>query len=170
MDTYPLTAQAMAADVMLDRTRETRELVRRAVYTTDPGARVDRQRLAGYIRHFFMSLPPRQREVFDLVDLQGHDPIETRRQAGDSPPSVMTETIQLSCITTEQASELATPYLRSSPSAVYTSDGLRKITLRGRIDEFVAARREIRKAEREGPCSLPAPVGAPVPTGKSGTD
>jgi RNA polymerase sigma-70 factor (ECF subfamily) len=47
-----------------------------AVYNTDPGARVDRQRIAAYIRHFFTELPPRQREVFDLVDLQGHDPSE----------------------------------------------------------------------------------------------
>ncbi|HUQ48297.1 MAG TPA: RNA polymerase sigma factor [Gemmatimonadaceae bacterium] len=46
------------------------------VYNTDPGARVDRQRVADYIRHFFLELPPRQREVFDLVDLQGFDPAE----------------------------------------------------------------------------------------------
>jgi RNA polymerase sigma-70 factor (ECF subfamily) len=46
------------------------------VYTTDPGARVDRQRVAEYIRHFFLALPPRQREVFDFVDLQGFDPAE----------------------------------------------------------------------------------------------
>ena len=46
------------------------------VYNTDPGARVDRQRVADYIRHFFLELPPRQREVFDLVDLQGFDPVE----------------------------------------------------------------------------------------------
>lgn len=47
-----------------------------SVYNTDPGARVDRQRVAEYIRHFFLELPPRQREVFDLVDLQGFDPVE----------------------------------------------------------------------------------------------
>jgi RNA polymerase sigma-70 factor (ECF subfamily) len=46
------------------------------VYTTDPGARVDRERIAEYIRHFFVELPPRQREVFDLVDLQGNEPGE----------------------------------------------------------------------------------------------
>lgn len=46
------------------------------VYNTDPGARVDRQRVTDYIRHFFLDLPPRQREVFDLVDLQGFDPVE----------------------------------------------------------------------------------------------
>lgn len=53
-----------------------------SVYTTDPGARVDRQRIAEYIRHFFSTLPPRQREVFDLVDLQGHDPAEVAHIIG----------------------------------------------------------------------------------------
>ncbi len=46
------------------------------VYTTDPGARVDRERLAAFVNHYFSGLPPRQREVFDLVDLQGYDPAE----------------------------------------------------------------------------------------------
>jgi len=58
------------------------------VYTTDPGARVDRQRVAAYIRHFFVSLPPRQREVFDLVDLQGHDPVEVAKLIGAKPGAV----------------------------------------------------------------------------------
>ena len=54
----------------------------REIYTTDPGGRVDRQRIAGYIRHFFTELPPRQREVFDLVDLQGHEPAEVAEMLG----------------------------------------------------------------------------------------
>jgi len=52
------------------------------VYNTDPGARVDRQRVTEYIRHFFTALPARQREVFDLVDLQGHDPSEVAEMIG----------------------------------------------------------------------------------------
>lgn len=52
------------------------------VYNTDPGGRVDRQRIAGYIRHFFTELPARQREVFDLVDLQGHEPAEVAGMLG----------------------------------------------------------------------------------------
>jgi RNA polymerase sigma-70 factor (ECF subfamily) len=52
------------------------------VYTTDPGARVDRERMSEFIRHFFTKLPPRQREVFDLVDLQGHDPVEVADMIG----------------------------------------------------------------------------------------
>jgi len=53
-----------------------------SVYNTDPGARVDRERMTGFIRHFFTQLPPRQREVFDLVDLQGHDPAEVADMIG----------------------------------------------------------------------------------------
>ena len=53
-----------------------------SVYNTDPGARVDRERIANYIRHFFRELPARQREVFDLVDLQGHEPAEVAEMIG----------------------------------------------------------------------------------------
>jgi RNA polymerase sigma-70 factor (ECF subfamily) len=53
-----------------------------SVYNTDPGARVDRQRVADYIRHFFLELPPKQREVFDLIDLQGFDPAEVADLTG----------------------------------------------------------------------------------------
>ena len=59
-----------------------------AVYLTDPGARVDRQRITDYIRHFFRELPARQREVFDLVDLQGHDPSEVAAMIGLKPATV----------------------------------------------------------------------------------
>jgi RNA polymerase sigma-70 factor (ECF subfamily) len=59
-----------------------------SVYNTDPGGRVDRQRVADYIRHFFLELPPRQREVFDLVDLQGFDPVEVADLTGAKPTTV----------------------------------------------------------------------------------
>ena len=55
------------------------------VYETDPGARVDRERAAAYIHHFFLSLPAKQREVFDLVDLQGHDPADVAKLMGPAP-------------------------------------------------------------------------------------
>ena len=58
------------------------------VYETDPGARVDRERAAAYIHHFFLKLPPRQREVFDLVDLQGNDPADVARLIGSRPGAV----------------------------------------------------------------------------------
>lgn len=41
------------------------------VYTTDPGARVDRENVIATITEALKTLPPRQREIFDLCDLQG---------------------------------------------------------------------------------------------------
>jgi RNA polymerase sigma-70 factor (ECF subfamily) len=58
------------------------------VYLTDPGARVDRQRLVAEARAYFGHLPARQREVFDLVDLQGYDPIEVALMTGIKPATV----------------------------------------------------------------------------------
>lgn len=46
------------------------------VYTTDPGARVDRERALAMIHESVSELPPRQRAIFDLCDLQGHSPSE----------------------------------------------------------------------------------------------
>jgi RNA polymerase sigma-70 factor (ECF subfamily) len=58
------------------------------VYNTDPGGRVDRQKIAEYVKRFFTELPPRQREVFDLVDLQGYDPAEAARLLNTSSNTV----------------------------------------------------------------------------------
>jgi RNA polymerase sigma-70 factor, ECF subfamily len=60
----------------------------RDVYLTDPGARVDRQRAAAQVRAFFGRLPERQREIFDLVDLQGYDPSEVAAMTGIKPATV----------------------------------------------------------------------------------
>ena len=60
----------------------------RDVYTTDPGARVDRERAAAVIREMFSDLPPRQREIFDLIDLQGLTPGEVAERTGMKPVSV----------------------------------------------------------------------------------
>src|SRR5256714_2799760 len=60
----------------------------RDIYTTDPGARVDRQRAADVIRDMFFELPRRQREIFDLVDLQGLSPAEVAERTGMKPVSV----------------------------------------------------------------------------------
>jgi RNA polymerase sigma-70 factor (ECF subfamily) len=57
-------------------------------YLTDPGARLDRQWVAERIRAFFGALPSRQREMFDLVDLQGYDPAEVARMTGMNPSTV----------------------------------------------------------------------------------
>jgi RNA polymerase sigma-70 factor (ECF subfamily) len=60
----------------------------REVYTTDPGGRVDRERAATVIRELFAALPRRQREIFDLVDLQGLSPAEVAERTGMKPVSV----------------------------------------------------------------------------------
>ncbi|MBA3646071.1 MAG: sigma-70 family RNA polymerase sigma factor [Gemmatimonadaceae bacterium] len=54
----------------------------RDVYVTDPGARVDRSRAIALIRESFKLLPQKQREAFDLVDLQGHTPAEAAELTG----------------------------------------------------------------------------------------
>jgi RNA polymerase sigma-70 factor (ECF subfamily) len=60
----------------------------RDVYTTDPGGRVDRERAASVILELFAELPERQREIFDLIDLQGLSPAETAARTGMKPVSV----------------------------------------------------------------------------------
>jgi RNA polymerase sigma-70 factor (ECF subfamily) len=60
----------------------------RDVYTTDPGGRVDRERAAAVILEMFSELPARQREVFDLIDLQGLTPVEVAARTGMKPVSV----------------------------------------------------------------------------------
>jgi RNA polymerase sigma-70 factor (ECF subfamily) len=60
----------------------------RDVYTTDPGGRVDRERAASVIMELFAELPERQREIFDLVDLQGLSPVEAGARTGLKPVSV----------------------------------------------------------------------------------
>ena len=60
----------------------------RDVYTTDPGGRVDRERAAHVILELFSELPQRQREIFDLVDLQGLSPAEAAARTGLKPVSV----------------------------------------------------------------------------------
>jgi RNA polymerase sigma-70 factor (ECF subfamily) len=60
----------------------------RDVYTTDPGGRVDRERAATVIRELFAELPRKQREIFDLVDLQGLSPAEAGERTGMKAVSV----------------------------------------------------------------------------------
>ena len=60
----------------------------RDVYITDPGGRVDRERVGRMILELFAELPRTQREVFDLVDLQGLTPTEVAEQTGMKAVSV----------------------------------------------------------------------------------
>lgn len=57
-------------------------------YLTDPGARIDRERLVAIIMAHLALLPPRQRELFDLVDLQGYTPGEVADLTGANPSTI----------------------------------------------------------------------------------
>jgi len=58
------------------------------VYTTDPGGRIDRERALALIHESVHELPLRQREVFDLCDLQGRSPAEAAEMLGLKAVSV----------------------------------------------------------------------------------
>ena len=74
---------------------------------------------------------------------------------------VVTMTLQLKCITSSQASDLATPYLRTRSPAIYQAKSLSAVTLRGPSIEVEAARRAIEQFDVK--CQLPAAVGTPAP-------
>ena len=60
----------------------------RLVYETDPGGRVDRERLGSLVREFWQELPERQRAVVDLVDLQGYSPGEAAAMLDLNPSTL----------------------------------------------------------------------------------
>lgn len=78
---YRLTASA-ALDWVKGRGRRERAHLASAdeagvaAATEDRIAAMENARQAALVRRFFAELPGRQREVFDLVDLQGHTPAE----------------------------------------------------------------------------------------------
>ncbi|MEO8576789.1 MAG: hypothetical protein ABI556_08825 [Gemmatimonadales bacterium] len=75
--------------------------------------------------------------------------------------NVVTETIPLRCLSAAQAADLVTPYLRHSGSAVYRSDEIRMITIRGTTDDVFKAKMTIDAIDQTGACArLP---GTPVP-------
>jgi hypothetical protein len=65
------------------------------------------------------------------------------------------EAITLKCLTAEQASEIATPYLRSSGSAIYLAKDVHTITIKGRADEFVRAKTEVMGMDSRQHCDRP---------------
>ena len=79
---------------------------------------------------------------------------------GVSDPLV-TMTLQLKCITSSQASDLATPYLRTRSPAIYEAKSLSAVTLRGPSIEVEQARRAIQEFDVK--CQLPGEVGTPAP-------
>ena len=60
----------------------------RIVYETDPGGRVDRERLGALVREFWQELPERQRVIVDLVDLQGYPPAEAAAMLDLNPSTL----------------------------------------------------------------------------------
>src|SRR5688500_3855358 len=60
----------------------------REVYTTDPGGRVDSEQALALIRESAAALSQRQREVIDLVDLQGFSNVEAGEMLALKPVSV----------------------------------------------------------------------------------
>jgi RNA polymerase sigma-70 factor (ECF subfamily) len=91
---YSVTRNA-AADRLRRRERRLRayrSVETRALLAPDPAPRPDtvgdRHRLRGVIGAFFHDLPPRQREVFDLAELQGLAANEIAARLGIEPVSV----------------------------------------------------------------------------------
>jgi RNA polymerase sigma-70 factor (ECF subfamily) len=58
------------------------------IYVTDPGGRVDREHAVALVRQAAGELPIRQREIFDLCDLQGNAPAEVAELLGLKAVSV----------------------------------------------------------------------------------
>ena len=76
----------------------------------------------------------------------------------DPSSEINTESITLRCISAQQASEIATPYLRSHGSAIYRADELHTVTIRGQQKEFAAAVAHVQLADDRATCDLPAIV------------
>jgi RNA polymerase sigma-70 factor (ECF subfamily) len=60
----------------------------RLIYETDPGGRVDREKLTALIREFWQELPERQRVAVDLVDLQEYSPAEAAGMLDVNPATL----------------------------------------------------------------------------------
>ena len=59
-----------------------------AQVVADPSALLERQALSDALRGFFAELPERQREVFDLVELQGYPAVDAAEMLGIEAVSV----------------------------------------------------------------------------------
>ena len=105
------------------RRREERKMDRLKVLDTDvrtplpgPEAAVDRKRIGAVLRAFLEELPPRQREVFQLSELQGMTSPEVGELLGVEPVSVRAALMKarrtLRRRILEQHPELVEEYLR----------------------------------------------------------
>jgi hypothetical protein len=82
-------------------------------------------------------------------------------------PVIITEIVQLQCMSTDDATALVTPFLRSDGASVYSVPGARAITIRGAESEATRAIFELKTFESKY-CLLPAPPGADVKPADAG--
>lgn len=130
-----------------------------AAQASEGASLVRRRKIAGWLRRGLLAVGA----VLLVVAW------EMMRDEPSTPQRVFTETMTLECITPTQAQELATAYLRSDGSAIYISEELRTITLRGRPDDVASAKRHIEDIDASDRCaSAPVIVGEPAkaPAGK----
>jgi RNA polymerase sigma-70 factor, ECF subfamily len=91
---YRLTRSAVAdlGRRRAGRTRTLLRLVRRGGGEHEPAppvvARIETERRVALVRAFWRDLPRRQREIFDLADLQGHSPGEIAEMLEMKPVTV----------------------------------------------------------------------------------
>lgn len=62
--------------------------IERCAVVEDAGSDDSAARLARLVKAYHVELPARQREVFELVDMRGHSPVEVAEQLGISPATV----------------------------------------------------------------------------------
>jgi hypothetical protein len=79
---------------------------------------------------------------------------------------IRTETVTLRCLTADQATEIATPYLRSNGASISTPKGMQAVTIRGRHDEFEEAISRVKSIDDAQGCRLPN-RGYPYPWAKN---
>jgi len=86
----------------------------------------------------------------------------------DRRQHLITETVELRCLSPEAAAELVTPYLRQSGSVVYNARGIRAITIRGRVEEVAEAKMVVDRLDKTGECIV-LPGTSPAPATSVGT-
>ena len=79
---------------------------------------------------------------------------------------IITRTIVLKCASTDVATEVVTPYLRSHGAAVYGSRNASLITIRGINPEVEAAISQIDQLEARS-CAIPQPTTPVTPSGET---
>jgi hypothetical protein len=140
LDSSDLTLVAMNGSERLRRLRVGR-WIRRALVVA-----------AGFVVSVFLV---EQRTQAPAVLRNGADVLSGRAEV------IETRTITLKCITPEQATALATPYLRSK-AAIYPVPGIPAITVRAKLEEFNRALNAIE--EFDVACQLPRATTAPTAT------